>query len=210
VAQTYKASKLAFSDHRRSQWAAKEAMPPQAIFVFSIFVFSSVKKQISPLLTPLEKRLEKSTSGSPGKIPSDPHAHKYVKFHLFCEILCCIIPSGNTVQQHQCGKQSIAGRQTVHGVFCETITESCRNHSQIRNNVDEILPKFCNIFFIKRFALILDPKLIVLLKLTISSQSSKFESGGGRPMRPPGSATYDILSFCALRGDAANKVLLLA
>jgi len=32
----------------------------------------------------------------------------------------------NIVQQHKCGKQSIAGWQTVHGVFCQTITKSCQ------------------------------------------------------------------------------------
>jgi len=48
----------------------------------AVFLVSSVKKQISPLLAPpLEKRFEKSTSGSPGKISSDAHAHKHVKFH---------------------------------------------------------------------------------------------------------------------------------
>jgi len=35
----------------------------------------------------------------------------------------------------------------------------------ITNNVDKILPKFCNMFFIKRFTLIMDPILIVLLKI---------------------------------------------
>jgi len=163
--------------------------------------FQVLKNKLHHVWPPLEKRLEKSTSGSPGKISSDVHAHKYVKFHQFCEKLCCITPSGNTVQQHQCGKQSIAGRQTVHGVFCQTITESCRNHYQIRNNIDQILSKFCNIFCIKRFALTLDPMLIVLIQLTIFGQNSKFKSGGGKappemkvgglgPYGPSSSATY--------------------
>jgi len=39
----------------------------------AVFLLSSVKKQISPLLAPLEKGLEKSTSGSPGKIPTLMH-----------------------------------------------------------------------------------------------------------------------------------------
>jgi len=76
------------------------------------------------------------------------HAHMYVTFHQFCEKLCCITQTDNTVQQYQRGKQPIAGRQTVHGVFCQTITESCRNHCQVRNNIDEILPKFCNVFLL--------------------------------------------------------------
>jgi len=49
-----------------------------------------------------------------------------------------------------------------------------------------MLPKFCNVFFSKRFTLSLDPILIVLLKPTIFRQ----KSGGSRPMRPPGTATY--------------------
>jgi len=139
----------------------------------NIFLVSSVKNQISPLLSPLGKLLEKSTSGPPGKIPSDAHARKHVKLHQFCEKMCCITLSGNTVHQHQCGKQ-IAGRQTVHGVFCQTITESCWIHCQIRNKILEIIStKFCNTSFIKRFALTLDPILLVLLKITIFRQNSK-------------------------------------
>jgi len=66
-----------------------------------------------------------------GKIPSDAHAHKHVKWHHFCEKLCCITPPGNTAQQHKCDKQSIAGWQTVHGAFCQTITKSCQIDCQI-------------------------------------------------------------------------------
>ena len=47
--------------------------------------FECGKNQISPLLAPLEKRLEKSTSAPLVKNPSDVHAHKHVKFHHFCE-----------------------------------------------------------------------------------------------------------------------------
>ena len=103
--------------------------------------FRVLKTKFHHFWPPLEKRFEKSTSGSPGKIPSDAHAHKYVKFQQFCEKLCCIIPSDNTVQQHQCGrpKQSTAGRQTVHGVFCQTITESCRNTAKL----EIISTKYC-------------------------------------------------------------------
>jgi len=67
-----------------------------------------VKNKFHHFWTPAEKRLEKSTSGPPGKIPSDAHAHKHVKWHHACDKMCCIAPSGNTVQQHQCGKQSTA------------------------------------------------------------------------------------------------------
>ena len=79
----------------------------------AVFLISSAKKQISPLLAPVQKLLEKSTTGLPGKIPFDAHAHKHVKWHHFCEKLCCITPSVNTAQQHQRGKQPIAGWQAV-------------------------------------------------------------------------------------------------
>jgi len=85
----------------------------------AVLLVSSGKKQISPLSSPLKKLLEKSTSAPPGKDPSDVHAHKHAKLH--CKKLCCVAPSGNTIQQHQCGKQAVAGRQTVHGVFCQTL-----------------------------------------------------------------------------------------
>jgi len=123
----------------------------------------------------------------PGEIPSDAHAHKRVKWHYFCEKLCCITPSGNTVQQHQCGKQAIAGWQTVHGVFCQTITKSyqinCHITNKVRNIIEKILPKFCNDFFIKHFTLSLYPILIVLLKLTIFRQKS---GGLGPPRKKSG------------------------
>jgi len=67
----------------------------------ALFLVSSGKKQISPLSAPLEKLLEKSTSVPPGKNPSNAHTHKHAKLH--CKKLCCITPSGNTVQQHQFG-----------------------------------------------------------------------------------------------------------
>jgi len=62
--------------------------------------------------------------GTFGCYQQDTHAHKHVKLHHFYEKLCCITRSGNTVKQHQCGKQSIAGWQTVQDVFCQTITKS--------------------------------------------------------------------------------------
>jgi len=46
----------------------------------------------------------------------------------------------STTRQHQCGKQSIAGRQTVRIVFCQAIMKSC----QITNNILEIMStKYC-------------------------------------------------------------------
>jgi len=47
-------------------------------------------------------------------------------------------PSGSIVQQHQYGKQAIAGWQwqTVHGAFCQTITKSCQI---ITNNIEKTL-----------------------------------------------------------------------
>jgi len=45
--------------------------------------------------------------------------------------------------------------------FCQTITKSCK----IANNIDKILPKFCNIFFIKRFTFSMTPIVFRLLKL---------------------------------------------
>ena len=145
--------------------------------------FQVLKNKLHHVWPPLEKRLEKSTSGSPGKISSDVHAHKYVKFHQFCEKLCCITPSGNNVQQQQCGrpKQSTAGRQAVHGVFWQTITESCRNYCQIRNNIDEILPKICNIFFIKGFALRLDPYQLCYSNLRYLGKIRNLKVGGPGP-----------------------------
>jgi len=46
-----------------------------------------------------------------------------------------------------------------------------------KKNINEILPNFCNIFFIERFTLSLDPILVVLIKLTIFRQ----KSGGATP-----------------------------
>ena len=144
----------------------------------AVFIISSGKKKFHHLWPPAEKRLEISTSVPPAKMPSDAHAHKHAKWHHFCEKFCCLTPSGNTVQQHQRGKQSIAGWQTVHSVFCQTISKSC----QITNNMFEtISKKYCQnsatFFFSERFTLSLDPIQIVLLKLTIFRQ----KSGVARP-----------------------------
>jgi len=112
-----------------SIWVSEEGQEFENFSKKAVFSVSSGKKQILPLLAPH------------GKIPSDAHAHKHVKWHHFCEKLCCITPYGNTVQQHQCSKQSVAGWQTVHGVFCQTITKSCQIHCQITNNVLEIMSR---------------------------------------------------------------------
>ena len=175
---------------------------------------------------PVEKLLEKLLVAPPGKIPSVAHAHKHVKWHHFCEKLCCITPPGSTVQQNRCGKQPTAGWQTVQGVFCQTITKSY----QITDDMLKIIstkywPKFCNVFFIKRFTLSLDPILIVLLKLTIFRQKSgeamptqKYKWGSRGPCGPPGSTTYgcrvrqqwelwsEVLTFwAALKQLSENK-----
>ena len=55
---------------------------------------------------PPTKTFGKIHNCPPGKNPSDAHAHEHVKLHQFCKKLCCITPSGNTVQQHQCGTVS--------------------------------------------------------------------------------------------------------
>ena len=76
----------------------------------AVFLISSGKKKFHhfwPLT--LEKLLEKSSSDPPGTNLSDAHAHKHVKLHDFCKKLCCITPYGKTVEQHQCGKQAVAG-----------------------------------------------------------------------------------------------------
>jgi len=57
----------------------------------AVFLVSSGKNYISPLLPPVEKPLEKSTSVPSEKIPSDAQAHKHVKLHHFCEKLGCKI-----------------------------------------------------------------------------------------------------------------------
>jgi len=60
-------------------------------------------------MAPSRKTFGKIHQWPPWKNPSDAHAHKHVKLHHFCKKLCCITPSGNTVQHHQRGKQAIAG-----------------------------------------------------------------------------------------------------
>jgi len=70
------------------------------------------EKEISPLLATPRKTFGKIHWCPPSKNSvrrSDTHTHKHVKLHHFCKKLCCIAPSGNTVQQHQYGNQSTAG-----------------------------------------------------------------------------------------------------
>jgi len=96
----------------------------------------------------------------PGKNPSEAHAHKHVKLPHFCKNLCCITSSVNTIQQHQFGKQAIAGLHSGNGVFCQTITKSCEIHCKSQkilpttNNINKIQPKFCNIFSLNNLAYI--------------------------------------------------------
>ena len=101
----------------------------------AIFLVSRGENLISPILAILETYFEKidyCPPFPPKKILPTPK-NKHVKLHHFCEKLCCITTSGNTVQQHQWGKQFIAGRQTAHGAFCQTITKSFQIHGQIKN-----------------------------------------------------------------------------
>ena len=84
--------------------------------------------------------------------------------NFFCKKWCSITPSGNTVRQHQCGKQARAWWPDCAQctVFCQTLTKSC----QSTNNIAKILPKFCKISSIKRFILTMDPIIIVLPQVT--------------------------------------------
>jgi len=64
----------------------------------------------------------------------------------------------------------------------EILLNSLPNYREyITNNIDKILQKFCNMFFIKRFTLTMDPILIALLKLL--RQNSTFKSGGASLQR---------------------------
>ena len=106
----------------------------------------------------LKNILKNPLGPPPGKNPSEAHAHKHVKWHHFCKNLCCITSSVNTIQQHQFGKQAMAGWQCGNGVFCKTITKSCEIHCKsqiilpITNSINKIQPKFCNIFSLNDLA----------------------------------------------------------
>jgi len=78
------------------------------------------------------------------------------------------------------------------------VPNSLPNYNEyVRNNINEILPNFCNIFFFERFTLSMDPILIVLLKLTIFRQ----KSGGATPMQ---GATPTHLSLRKVLGESAK------
>jgi len=94
--------------------------------------------------------LEKSTSAPPEKNPSDAHAHKHVNYTIFVKNCVVLHHSGKTVQQHQCGKQFIAGRQIVHCAFCQKSRNSAKfiaklqiiYEKQYRQNTAKILQLF--------------------------------------------------------------------
>jgi len=107
----------------------------------ALFLISSGK----PLLDLRRKTFGKIHYWTPGKNSFRHPCTQACKMTPFLwKKMCCISPSGNTVQKHQYGKQSIAGWQTVHGVFCQTTTKSCQIHCQITNKMLEIiLTKYC-------------------------------------------------------------------
>ena len=94
------------------------------------------------------------------------------------------------------------------------------NYKQhLTNNIDKILPKFCNIFFVNRFISTLDPKLIVLLKLisakiriqTWGIQSpQKIKLGEplgpcGPPIPPPMTgSTWQVPTCCLKTGNRSS------
>jgi len=126
--------------HTSIWWVSEEGLEFENFSKKCCFLNFECQTKFYHCWAPVEKPWENPLVAPPGKILSDAHAHsKHVKWHHFCEKLCCITPSGNTIQQHQCGKQSIAGWQVVHGAFCQTITKSCQIHCQITNNMLEII-----------------------------------------------------------------------
>jgi len=66
----------------------------------AVFLVSSGKKRISPLLPPIPRKMFGKIHQwpLPGKDFSDAHAHKHVTLHHFCKKLCCVTPYGNTVE----------------------------------------------------------------------------------------------------------------
>ena len=103
-----------------------ERFPPQEFGNFSkkgcFRSFEWLETNFTTYVPPLERLLEKSTRAPPWKKSfRRPCTQKHVKLHHFCEKLCCITPSGNNVQQHQCSKQAIAGWQTSRGAFCQIL-----------------------------------------------------------------------------------------
>ena len=93
------------------------------------------------------------------------------KWHHFCKQIVLYY----TIWQH-CSTTPM--RQAIHSKATDCAWcilpnnyESCRI-TNVRNNIDKILPIVCNVFFIERFTLSLDPILIVFLKLAVSRQKS--------------------------------------
>jgi len=73
----------------------------------TVFLVLVVKTQFHHFWPPIPRKTWKNPLVAPSeKDFSD--AHKHVKLHHFCKKLCCITPPGNTVEQHQCGKQAVA------------------------------------------------------------------------------------------------------
>ena len=103
-----------------------------------------VKNKVHLFCSLLQKPFEKSTCAALSIYPSDAHARKHVKFHHFCKTLCCITTTGNTVQQHQWGKQATDKKLcTVYSA------KQLRNPAKFTGKLQIILTKFCNIRFKK-------------------------------------------------------------
>ena len=108
----------------------------------AVFLISRGKNPISPLLAHPRKAWKNPLVDHWKNFFRRP-CTQACKMTSFFFKLCCVTPSGNTVQQHQFGKQSIAGWQTVGRVFCQTITKSCQIHCQITNMLEIISTKYC-------------------------------------------------------------------
>ena len=137
----------------------------------AVFWSSSNKKQGSPVLASRTKTF--------GKIHLWPPWKK--SFRRPCTQVCKMTPFlwkivlYYTIWQH-CSTTPM--RQAIHSKATDCAWcilpnnyESCRI-TNVRNNIDKILPIVCNVFFIERFTLSLDPILIVFLKLAVSRQKS--------------------------------------
>jgi len=113
------------------------------------FLISSGKNQISPLLAPRRKTFGKKHYRPPRKNSFRRPCTQTCKMTLFLWKNVLYSLSGNAVQQHQCGEQSIAGWQTVHRVICQIIAISCQvTNDMLEENIDKMLPKFCNVFLV--------------------------------------------------------------
>jgi len=90
----------------------------------AVFLVLSGKKQISPLLLLLEKRLEKSTSGPTWKNPSDAHAHKHENYTYFvknCVVFHHLAALFNNTNAVSKPRQGDSARYIL-----QTITISCQ------------------------------------------------------------------------------------